>query len=901
VTASDADSGADGKISFAITSGNERGLFSINNEGNITVAGTLDRETTPNFYLSIEAQDSPRSGAPRSSNRVTLAVSLKDKNDNAPTFKTNQCIIYVSDDTPVSSKVTTIDAFDLDIGVNKQIDYSINAGTNSSYFNSYFTFASATSDIFVKKSLDLNLQNLTSKQLTFTITATDRGSLPLSSSMLCSLNIQGENKYSPHLSHESEIMVTITKNAPLGSAILKINATDADFGPNGLLTFTITSGNDDNVFAISTTGQISLAKTPTRGFYLVKVNVSDSGSRTKQKTTLFEMHAYYLGVELKAGQVFIGDKQTSPSQNIETGDELLIPVYIQVGLQKLEGFDVSIDYDPSILSVKQVQSPMAHAQITSGKIRLIGRVSLGDQAEVGVIKIADLNFVGKKTATKFSFLSVVESIHDQLGSHIPKSSTPTSQTCPQTTFGDATQDCKLTIADACFCQSYIRHKRSDGFSSDDTSKFASLSSKQKLVLDADKNKMITMDDCDYVFDVLMGNSIAFGEVYLRVPDHKDHQGSCMLSATVTTDTSVPSTITELDSVLLILTYSDSAFLRNEHTTSNSKVASFNTRTGVTSVHGDVIKMTQSRSAFQFETSITHLPTSLGITLAVISRNTVTGNTNVKTLFRKPSEFVTMVTVNVGDNNVFKFSPSYSAQQSVSMKDTTHRCQNPLKTISLQIAFDNDYKALVMGREDKFKAEFAVFFTDHERQNGREVSVSNVAVSEGSIIVSFDVEHLQSEQPRLLSDLILQIQDGTFSYVYNSTKLTPKKTLYVDGNERIVEKKDKDDTWIYIVIAIVASLVFILAITVICLVCSRSKKRSKVMISTTDLKNVIEAHEMSDYKRVKTDAHDEVEEIKIEGDMEIDVVALTPVETVSFCILDLLYEYNYSRIVNLEKV
>lgn len=84
-------------------------------------------------------------------------------------------MIYVSDDAPVSSEVTTIEATDLDAGVNQQLEYALISNTDSAYFNKYFTFTNKTSVIFVKQSLDLNRQNLTSKQIKLDVIAKDKG------------------------------------------------------------------------------------------------------------------------------------------------------------------------------------------------------------------------------------------------------------------------------------------------------------------------------------------------------------------------------------------------------------------------------------------------------------------------------------------------------------------------------------------------------------------------------------------------------------------------------------------------------------------------------------------------------------------------------------------------------
>lgn len=168
----------------------------------------------------------------------------------------------------------------------------------------------------------------------------------LNASISCQLVIQGENKHAPSFSdHSSEAVVIIPGNAIAGNSVLKINATDTDYGPNGQLHFKITHGNEDGVFSISSsTGQITLAKKPTLAFYLIQVNISDSGSVAKRKSIIFNLYAYFEGAELVAGQVNLGDKLSTPPFTAVSSVEITLPLYIHVGLTPLEAFDVTVKY-----------------------------------------------------------------------------------------------------------------------------------------------------------------------------------------------------------------------------------------------------------------------------------------------------------------------------------------------------------------------------------------------------------------------------------------------------------------------------------------------------------------------------------------------------------------------------
>ena len=901
IKATDQDSGADGRISFAIISGNQAGLFAITQDGNITVNGILDRETIPTFILTIEASDNPFASAKKTSNTVNVAVALKDVNDNKPIFnQQQQCVAYVSDDAPLSSEVTTIGATDLDEGLNQQLEYRLTSNSDSAYFSEYFTFSDLSAGIFVKRSLDLNRQNLTSKQIQFEVFAMDTGVPSLNASISCQLVIQGENKNAPTLAgHAPEEVVTIPSKAIAGEYVLKVNATDRDFGPNGQLQFAITHGNEDGVFTISSsTGRITLTKKPTSAFYLIRVNISDSGSVIKRKSITFDMYAYYEGVELVAGQVNIGEKLSTPpfAALVSKDDEITLPMYIHVGMTPLEAFDVTIKYPASQLTFARFSSAALSvvALNTTQGVRLVGRVAL-TKTPIGVVKVGELTFQGLPASSSHDSIqlsALVQSIHNQFANYIPLSSAPPSTCSEAKVFGDATQDCLFTVADYAYCNSYIRHK-SGGFKSPKAAKFTSMSSAQKSMLDSNKDSLITTEDCDYFFSVLTGDSVPFGEVLIRIPDHRDHQGSCVLSTTVKLDQSATSSVlADLTSTFIVLTYTDASFLKNSHvanTDNNANVlASFNS----SGVYGDVIQMGRSGNTFQFKTVIEYLPTTVGLTLGMITTNRVTGIQKVTTLFRKNSHQQSQkpTQVSIGSEGVvMPFSIGYIAQQSVSMKETTLRCQNPLKVTTLIITFDNDFKSIVQNYESEFKSWFVTFYQDRElNKYSREVTVTNVRVTEGSIIVEFDVQHLQADQSALIADLKTDIKDGTLTAAYNSTILVPKKTLLVDGHETLGDRRDKDSTWIYVVIIIICCIVFILVTMVICLVYLKHKKRNKVMTDRSEDYELTEKQSSFDNKvMVQTPkmgkGYDENEGKRsiASQSTEFELVALTPLEVVSF--------------------
>nr|XP_015094826.1 protocadherin gamma-B3 [Vicugna pacos] len=87
--------------------------------------GTLDREKTPEYNVTITATDKGK--PPLSSNRsVTLKVT--DVNDNPPAFHQASYVVHVAENNPPGASIAQVSASDPDLGPNGHVSYSIVAG-----------------------------------------------------------------------------------------------------------------------------------------------------------------------------------------------------------------------------------------------------------------------------------------------------------------------------------------------------------------------------------------------------------------------------------------------------------------------------------------------------------------------------------------------------------------------------------------------------------------------------------------------------------------------------------------------------------------------------------------------------------------------------------------------------
>ena len=257
-TANDADYGTDGDVQYSITGGNTAGYFKINSQtGIVSTAKTLDRETIPNgINLTIEATDLALVGFRKTSTMV-LRIIITDYNDNSPVFNLPIPPAQVSEQAPVDTVVAQVQATDADLGVNAVITFSITAGNSLEFFK----IESSTGEVKVNKSLDLETESH-AQGLTYTLTieARDQGIPSNAATESMTIQVNGVNEFTPAL-EKTKDYITVAHNSPQSTVVYQVNASDADFGIDGNLEYSISAGNDDGYVAINrNNGEVTVAK-----------------------------------------------------------------------------------------------------------------------------------------------------------------------------------------------------------------------------------------------------------------------------------------------------------------------------------------------------------------------------------------------------------------------------------------------------------------------------------------------------------------------------------------------------------------------------------------------------------------------------------------------------------------
>lgn len=191
------------------------------NEGQVTLAKHLDRETTSKYTLTVLAHDAGL--AQQLSATSTVQIEVLDENDNSPEFTQSESRISISEVTSVNTELLQFKAIDSDLGVNSEVSYSITAGNRKDTFH----IDATTGVLYLHKPLDY--EDLSSYQLN--ITASDNGNPKLSTTILFSIAVEDANDNPPNFP-STAIVRQLKEGIPVYTPVVTITASDPDSGLN---------------------------------------------------------------------------------------------------------------------------------------------------------------------------------------------------------------------------------------------------------------------------------------------------------------------------------------------------------------------------------------------------------------------------------------------------------------------------------------------------------------------------------------------------------------------------------------------------------------------------------------------------------------------------------------------
>ncbi|XP_021572412.1 protocadherin gamma-A3-like [Carlito syrichta] len=268
-------------------------LFALNPRGgSLVTAGRIDREELcaqrarclVSFNVLIEDK----------LKIFEVEIEIKDINDNAPDFLTEELEIKISELTAPGTRFPLKTAFDPDVGMNSLQNYKLSP-------NDYFSLAvngvsdgSKYPELVLERALDREKKEIHELALV----ASDGGNPVHSGSLRIHVIVLDANDNAPVFT-QPEYRVSVWENAPVSTRLLSVNATDPDQGFNGQVSYVLDKmpGKIAQVFDLnSETGEVSILKSldyEDTMFYEIKIEAQDGPgllSRAKILVTVLDVN-----------------------------------------------------------------------------------------------------------------------------------------------------------------------------------------------------------------------------------------------------------------------------------------------------------------------------------------------------------------------------------------------------------------------------------------------------------------------------------------------------------------------------------------------------------------------------------------------------------------------------------
>ncbi|XP_072290363.1 protocadherin beta-16-like [Eucyclogobius newberryi] len=407
VSASDADKGSNGEVSYVI--GNRRrsssNVFKITQEGKLLLNEPIDFEKTKIYEINIEATD--RGGLSDSSKVI---IEINDINDNSPVIRlisksdsigenylseTVVAIMNVNDpDSEENGKVNCI--------INKNIPFAISSSANNLY------------NIITDSEIDRERDS----QYNITVTCSDEGVPSLSSSVTLTLHISDVNDNAPVFDRSSYEAYIVENNSP-GLSIFTVKATDADWNQNARVSYIL---EDSSVNGVPVSSYVSVS--------------ADSGVIHAVRSFDYEqIKDFQLCVKAQDGgspplssnvtvKILVQDQNDNAPQvlyPVQTGGSLvaeMVPRSADVGylVTKVVAVDVDSGQNAWLSYKLQKAADRALFEVASqnGEIRTIRQVTDKDAVKQRLSVIVEDNGQPSRSATVIVNVAVADSFPEVL-------------------------------------------------------------------------------------------------------------------------------------------------------------------------------------------------------------------------------------------------------------------------------------------------------------------------------------------------------------------------------------------------------------------------------------------------------------------------------------------------------
>ncbi|XP_067374431.1 protocadherin beta-11-like [Channa argus] len=269
-------------------------------KGILVVSERIDREelcgdiTPCSFSFEIILEN------PMELHHVTIEVL--DVNDYPPVFKKSDIMLEISESANIGAKFVLESAEDPDVGINGLQNYVLTPNENFVLKERVNPDGSKYAEMVLQKQLDREVV----PHLSLKLIAVDGGDPQRSGTVNIDIRVLDVNDNAP-VFNQSVFKATVVENAAQGTNIVTINATDADSGSNGYITYSISNVKsniaellsiDKHSGVLSVSGPIDFERDKK---YELRVDAKDQGGLTDSSKVIVEVtdvndNAPFIGV-----------------------------------------------------------------------------------------------------------------------------------------------------------------------------------------------------------------------------------------------------------------------------------------------------------------------------------------------------------------------------------------------------------------------------------------------------------------------------------------------------------------------------------------------------------------------------------------------------------------------------